>query len=190
MSCGTHICPRACHTSRDHDDLKCRVRVQTELPCSHKHNHECHQSKTLPDACFACKLAQRKAGVDEAGDGNEAGTGDRSPASADHRPPTSPTSSSWRDRQAATTTNDGIWRSGRSTDHLTNVFSMYRGPRQSSDTYRDGLFNKPKSPSDSFYSPSGGFGRGGFGGRGGYSSRGGFGSRDGFGSRGGFGGGW
>ena len=163
MGCGIHPCPRKCHDPRDHRSMSCGVRVQTALPCGHSLNRRCHQSKAPPDACVACKLAQRKAGLDKTTEEREAGTNHRAFTPVDRRSPTPLTStSSWRDRQAAATTDNRTWRNGpsRSTDHSTNVFAMYRGPRQSPDTYKGGLFGKPKPQSDSFYSSSGGSDRG------------------------------
>ena len=157
MNCGIHTCPRKCHDPRDHRD--CTVRVKTELPCGHSANSRCHQSKAPPDACIACKLAQRKAGLDKTSEEKETGTDDRSSTSDDPRPPTSPTSS-WRERQAATTTDNGTWRTGRSTNQSTGVFAKYKGPRRSTGTYEGGLFSQPKSPSDSSFYSSRGSGRG------------------------------
>ena len=163
MSCGIHSCSRKCHNPQDHQDLVCAVKVQMELPCGHSPSLKCYQSKAPPDACLMCKLARRKAGLDKENEETKADA-ESSFSSFVPRPPTSPTSptSSWRDRQATTTTDSGTWRNGRSTDHSTNVFSTYRGPgiRQSSDTYRDGLFGKPQSQSDSFCSSRRGSGGG------------------------------
>ncbi|KAF9647223.1 hypothetical protein BDM02DRAFT_3188145 [Thelephora ganbajun] len=159
MDCGIHICPRKCHKFQDHEDLPCTAKVQTELPCGHSVRRQCHHSKVPPDACVGCKLAQRKAGVASAVHEDEARSNDRPSTPIDPRPPTSPRSS-WRDWKAAATTDNGSWRYGRSTDPSTNVFNAYRGPRQSPDTYKDGLFSKPKPQFDSFFSSGGGSGRG------------------------------
>ena len=148
MSCGIHTCLRKCHNLQDHDDLTCLVRVQTELPCGHKANHRCHKSQAPSEGCVACELVQRKAGVGKVIDENEVGTDDRPSVSVDPRPTTSPTSP-WRARQTATTTDNGIWGGGRSTDQSTNVLATYRGPRRGTDTYKDGLFNQPKPQPDS-----------------------------------------
>ena len=163
MSCGIHICPRKCHNLRDHKDLACAVRVQIELPCGHKVSQRCHRSKTR-DSCFKCEVAQQKAELGKAGGVKEAGTNDRPSTPIRPRsptpptPPTSPTSS-WRARHAIATTDNKTWRDSRSMDP-TNVFSMSRGPRQSTDTDKGGFLGKPKPQPASFYSPRGGFGRG------------------------------
>lgn len=159
MECGIHPCPRKCHNPQDHKDLECAVRVKMELPCGHSVSRRCGQSKA-PDLCFKCEVAQRKAGLDKASEEREAGTSDRSPTPTGTWSPTSPTSSR-RDRDAAATTDNGTWRNGRSADHSTNIFSMYRGSRQSTDAHKDGLFGKPTPQQDSFYPSRGGFrGRG------------------------------
>ena len=153
MGCGIHACPRKCHKPQDHKDLTCGWKVQTELPCGHSVSRKCCQSKTPPDACLACNLAKRKAETDKAAGENGAGSNDRPSTPIDSRPPTSPTSP-WRVRQTAATTGNGSgsWRSGRSTDNSTNIFDNYCGPRRSTDTYKDGLFNRSKPQSDSSYS--------------------------------------
>lgn len=162
LSCGIHKCPRKCHNLKDHRDLGCPVKVPIELLCGHSVNRRCHQSKAPPDACFSCKLAEREVDLGEEDEERDrAGTNDRSSAPVQPRSPTSPPPS-WRDRRAATATDNGIWRNGRSTDRSTNVFTMYRGPGQSTNGYKGGLFNKPKAQSDPFYLPSGGSDRDGW----------------------------
>ena len=154
MSCGVHTCLRKCHRPQNHKDLTCAERTKVPLPCGHSISRGCNQSKaSLSDTCFACNLARRKAEVDAAADGDGAGTNDRRSTSVDPQPPASPTSttSPWRVRQTATTGNNRSWRSGQPTDHSTTVFNKYRGPRQSTDTYTDGLFSRPKPQPDSSY---------------------------------------
>ena len=158
MSCGIHTCPSKCHDLQNHKVLACTERVQTELPCGHSFSRRCNQPRALPDACFACKQAQRKVGVGRAAGENEAGINNRPSTSAEPRPPSSPTSP-WRSRGTTDTTDQAGWRSGRSTDQSTNVFAMHRGPRQSTDTYKDGLFSRPKPQSGSSYSSHGGSNR-------------------------------
>lgn len=153
MACEIHICPRKCHKPQDHKDMAC-PRKQVQLPCGHRVSRGCHQLKTLPDTCFACKLAKRKAGASEAADENGAVTSDRPSTPVDPQPPVSPTSS-WRDRQTATAGNNKSWRGGRSMDQSTNVFDKYCGPSRSTDTYKDGLFGRPKPQPDSLYSSQG-----------------------------------
>jgi len=162
MSCGIHMCPRKCH---NHKDPACLERVKTEFSCGHSVSRKCHQSKESSDVCFTCKLAKQKAEADKATDENEAGTIDRpsqspSPSpSGDSSVPTSPTSP-WRFRPDITTTSIRGLRGGRG--HSTNVFAMRRGAYRSTDTYRDGLFSRPKSSqSDSSGSSRGGSSRGG-----------------------------
>ena len=155
MNCGVHICPRKCHKLQGHNDLACAEKVQTELPCGHSISHKCHQSKALSDACYSCKLAKRKAEADKAADEHGAGASDRASTSPEPRPPTSPTSP-WRVRQTVTITPRGSWRSGQSTEPSTSIFDEYRGPRRSTDTFKDGLFSRPKLQSDSSYSSRGG----------------------------------
>ena len=154
MKCGIHTCPRKCHNPQVHKDLTCARTSKVQLPCGHSASRRCGQSKALPDTCFACNLAKRKAGVDNTTDEDGAGTSGQSSAPVDPQPPTSPTSptSSWRDRKAGTTDDSRSWRSSRSTDHSTKVFDNYRGPRRSTDTYKDGLFGRPKPQPDSSYS--------------------------------------
>jgi len=162
MSCGIHACPRKCHNPRDHKDLTCSVRVQMDLPCGHKVSRRCHQSKTQ-DSCFKCEVAKQKAEQDKTSEEKEAGTSDRpsTPISPRSLTPTTSPTSSWRNKYATATTDNSTWRNGRPTDNSTNVFSMYRGPRQNTDTDQDGLFGKPKPQSGLFISPRGGFrGRG------------------------------
>ena len=154
MSCGVHICPRKCHRRQDHQDLACVVKLRTELPCGHSFSRRCHQSQDLPEACAACKLAQRKAAPEE-----EAGTEERHSVSVDSRPST-PSTPSWRDLRTSPTTDNRIWRTGRSTNSSTNVFDMYRGTRRSTDTYKDGLFNKARPQFDSVFTSGRGSGRG------------------------------
>lgn len=166
MSCGIHTCPRKCHNPRDHKDLACPVRVQTELPCGHKVGRRCHQSKAS-DSCFKCEIARHKAEQGKASEEKEAVTSDRPSTPINPRSPTFPTfstspasptspTSSWRDRHAAAATDNRTWRNGRPADHPTNVFSMHRGLRQNTDGDKGGLFGKLKLQSGSFYSSRGG----------------------------------
>ena len=137
MNCGIHTCPRKCHTPQDHKVLKCTWKMRLELPCGHRVSLGCHQSKT-PDACFACKLAKRKAEADNAAGGNETEVSDRSSASADSRSPTplkSPTFS-WRDRRTTTTTDSGSWRGGQRAGHSTGVFDKYVGSKNWDSSHR------------------------------------------------------
>ena len=163
MNCGRHICPRKCHRLQGHNDLACAEKVQTKLACGHSITQKCHLSKAPPDACFSCKLAERKAEADKEAE-NGAGTSDRSSTSSDPRPPTSPTSP-WRDRQTLTATPRGGWRGGPST----NVFNNYlgRGRGGSTDTYKNGLFGRQRPQFDPSESSRGGFSRGSW--RSGYS---------------------
>ena len=73
MKCGIHTCPRKCHNPQAHKDLTCARASKVQLPCGHSVSRGCGQSKALPDTCFACKLAKRKAGVDNAADEDGAG---------------------------------------------------------------------------------------------------------------------
>ena len=160
MSCGVHRCPRKCHKRQDHGGLTCTARVETELPCGHSVTRSCHRSKGSLDGCVTCKLALRKA-ADDKGTREENVKITEQPVSVGSRTPTPPTSS-WRDRHAATTTDSGDWRSGQSisASATSNVFNMYRGPRRSGDTYKEGLFSRQKPQYDSYFPSRGGFSRG------------------------------
>jgi len=161
MSCGIHICPRKCHNPRDHKNLACAVRVQVELPCGHNVSRRCQQSEAS-DLCFRCEVAKKKAELDKASEENETETSARPSTPISHRLPTPPTSpmSPWRGPYAATTTNNKTWRPSQSTDRLSNVFSMDRGPRQSTDADENGFFGKQKPQPGSSYSPRDGLGGG------------------------------
>ena len=153
MNCGVHVCPRKCHGKRDHQDLLCTVKVRTELSCGHPFNRSCHISKGLLEACAVCKIAQRKAAREE-----EARIAGRPSVSVGPRPPAS--TLPWRDLRTSTTEDNRILRPSRSMNPSTNVFDTYCGPRRSTDTYKDGLFSKPRPQYDSFFSSGRGFGGG------------------------------
>ena len=138
MHCGIHQCPRKCHNPQDHKDLKCTLKVQLELPCGHRASLGCHQSKTPPDACFRCRLAKRKAGVDNTVDEKGVGASDRPSTSVDPELPISPKSPtlSWRVQRTATTTDSGSWRNGRRADQSTGVFDKYVGPKNRDTIHR------------------------------------------------------
>lgn len=44
LSCNVHQCPRRCHRSEDHAQMKCTERIHTTCPNKHKNFRLCHQS--------------------------------------------------------------------------------------------------------------------------------------------------